>query len=68
MNIDIRKYIINNFKGVNTKELEESINESVSENLEESLPGMGVFFEIIWSNSSDEIKKELLEILKAHLN
>lgn len=68
MNIDIRKYIINNFKGNEIKELEESINESISENLEESLPGMGVFFEIIWNNSSNEIKKELLEILKAHLN
>ena len=66
--ISIRKYIIDNFKGGNESELEESINDTIKEGLEEALPGLGVFMELIWKNASDELKKELLEILKAQLN
>ena len=68
MDADIRKYIIENFKDDNINELEETINESINEGLEEALPGLGDFFEIVWKNSNQKQKKELLDILKAHLN
>ena len=45
MDADIRKYIIENFKDDNINELEETINESINEGLEEALPGLGVFLE-----------------------
>lgn len=67
-NISIRKYIIDSFKGDNENEIKESIEDTIKEGLEEALPGLGVFMEIIWKNASDELKKELLEILKTHLN
>ncbi len=67
-NISIRQYIIDSFKGDNESELEESINDTIKEGLEEALPGLGVFMEIIWKNASDDLKKELLDILKTHLN
>ena len=66
--ISIRKYIIDNFKGDNESEIEESINDTIKEGLEEALPGLGVFMEIIWNNADDKLKKELIDILKAHLN
>ncbi len=66
--ISIRKYIVDNFKDDNESEIKESIDDSVNEGLEEALPGLGVFMEIIWKNSSEELKKELLSILKAHMN
>ena len=66
--VSIRKYIIDNFKGDNESEIEESINDTIKEGLEEALPGLGVFMEIIWKNASEKQKKELLEILKTHLN
>ena len=67
-NISIRKYIIDNIKRDKESELEESINDTINEGLEEALPGLGVFMEIIWKNASEKQKKELLEILKTHLN
>ena len=67
-NINIREYIISNFKEDNESELKESINDTIKEGLEEALPGLGVFMELIWTNAKDELKKELLEILKAQLN
>lgn len=66
--VSIRKYIIDNFKGDNESEIEESINDTIKEGLEEALPGLGVFMELIWNNASENLKKELLEILKAQLN
>lgn len=66
--ISIRKYIIDSFKDDNESEIKESIESTIKEGLEEALPGLGVFMEIIWNNASDELKKELLEIIKAHLN
>ena len=66
--VSIRKYIIDNFKGDNESEIEESINDTIKEGLEEALPGLGVFMELIWKNAKVDLKKELLEILKAQLN
>lgn len=60
MNIDIRKSIINNFKGSNTKEISESIYSSINSKDEIMLPGLGVFFEILWNNSTDKEKEKIL--------
>ncbi len=67
MQTNIRNHIIENFKNDTKSELKETITESVSENIEETLPGLGVFMEIIWRNADEKLKDELLEILKTHL-
>lgn len=67
-NLSIRQYIVDSFKDDNESEIRESIDDTINEGLEEALPGLGVFMEIIWKNASEELKKELLEILKTHLN
>ena len=45
--IKIRDYIINNFKDDDTDTIKRAIVESIEEQDEVTLPGMGVFFEII---------------------
>ena len=47
MNLSIREHIINNFKGDNYDTLRKAIDEAVSEQDEVTLPGLGVFLEII---------------------
>ena len=68
MNIDIRAHIISNFKGESKKTIENSIEESIKENDELSLPGMGTLFEIIWKNADRNLKDSILNILKNSLN
>ncbi len=63
MNINIREYIKNNFKFSNSKEIEDSINSSLKEKDEVTLPGLGVFFEILWENSNNKQKEEIVDIL-----
>ena len=64
MDINIREHIINNFQGDDYDTLRRAIDESVEANDEVTLPGLGVFLEIIWENSSQELKNELIEIIR----
>ena len=66
--IDIRKNIIQNFKNTNEKEIEDSINASITDGEEITLPGLGVFFEILWKNSDNDTKNSILKIIKDNLN
>lgn len=52
MNIDIRKSIINNFKHSSKQEIKESIIDSLKDKDDITLPGMGVFFELLWEQSN----------------
>ena len=61
--LKIRDYIINNFKEDNKNTLRNTITECISDGDEETLPGMGVFLELIWNGSSEDIKKSMLDIL-----
>lgn len=67
MDLDIRRHIINNFKGDNIETLRSAIDESIKENDEITLPGMGVFLEIIWSDATDEMKNEMLKIIESRI-
>ena len=67
MDIDIRKSIINNFKGSDIEEIRSSIEESISDKDEIILPGLGVFFEILWNSSDDTKKDYILQTLKKGL-
>lgn len=67
MNIDIRKNIIKNFKGADIDEFKVSINESIKEKEEITLPGLGVFFEILWNNSDENSKNYILNTIKDHI-
>ena len=62
--IKIRDYIINNFKDDDVNTIRKAIDESIEEMDEVTLPGMGVFFEIIWKDSNEEEKAKILETLK----
>ncbi len=68
MDLSIRNHIINNFKGDDFDELKRAIDESIAENDEETLPGMGVFLELIWQGANDKLKQEMLEIIKKQIS
>ena len=65
MNIDIRSHIKKNFKDSSTDDIKNSIEESIKEQEEITLPGLGVLFEILWQNSNNH--EEILECIKKGL-
>lgn len=66
-NINIKDYIINNFKEDNKETLERAINESIAENDEVTLPGLGVFFTLFWPKANTNLKQEVLDILEKEI-
>ena len=68
MNIDIRKSIYKNFTDTNEKEIRDSIESSIQEQDEITLPGLGVFFEVIWQHSEENLKQTLTKLLVNELS
>jgi len=67
MNIDIRKSVIKNFEGSGIDDIRNSIEESIKDNDEITLPGLGVFFEILWNNSDEDDKDFILRSIEKSL-
>ncbi len=66
--INIRNYIIGNFKNDNKEDIKNAINDSINSKEEEPLIGLGVFFELLWNNSTNEEKDEIAEKIRNVVN
>lgn len=62
-NIDIRKYIINNFKEDNEEKIRDSIETTINFKDEDALIGLGVLFELLWEKSTDDDKSKYLKLI-----
>lgn len=62
-NIDIRNYIIENFKDDNIEKIRDSIETTINERDEDALIGLGVLFELLWNNLSQEEKQKSLNYI-----
>lgn len=62
--MDIRGYIKSNFKDDDINSIKESIVESIKSKDEVLLPGLGVFFELVWNNSSEDERISILKKIK----
>lgn len=68
MNIDIRKSIKKNFKGASSDEIKTSIDSSIKSKDEVILPGLGVFFEVLWNNCDENDQVFILNTLEKSLH
>ncbi len=67
-NIDVRNYIINNFRDDDIEDIEKSIVESIDSKDEDPLIGLGVLFELMWNNSDNVLRNSILLNIKKGLN
>lgn len=65
--MSIKDYIIQNFKDDDIETIKKAVDESVKEYNEDTLPGLGVFFMLVWENSNEEEKNTILEKIKSNL-
>ena len=66
--MSIEKYVINNLKDDSKNDILDMINESVNDNSEEVLPGLGVLLKILWNNVSDNEKDNISNIIYNSIN
>ncbi|WP_407408220.1 small acid-soluble spore protein SspI [Peribacillus sp.] len=64
MNLNLRNAIIQNVSGNTQEQLEDTIVDAIQNGEEKMLPGLGVLFEVIWENSSEEEKQEMITALE----
>ncbi|MBQ2872563.1 MAG: small acid-soluble spore protein SspI [Bacilli bacterium] len=62
--IDIRKYIIENFKDDNAEKIKDSIETTIKSKDEDALIGLGVLFELLWSKLTEEEKQKNLDNIR----
>lgn len=67
MNLNLRNAIRQNVTGNTPEQLQDTIVDAISNGEEKMLPGLGVLFEVIWQNSSNEDKQEMLQALESGL-
>ena len=63
-NIDIRNYIIENFKDDNEEKIKDSIETTITSRDEDALIGLGVLFELLWTKLTEEEKKSSLNNIR----
>lgn len=63
-NIDIRKYIIENFKDDNIEKIRDSIETTITDRDEDALIGLGVLFELLWNKLTKEEKEKNLNNIR----
>ena len=63
-NIDIRNYIIENFKDDNVEKIRDSIETTINTRDEDALIGLGVLFELLWNKLTQEDKNKNLEDIR----
>ncbi|MDQ0858142.1 small acid-soluble spore protein I (minor) [Bacillus sp. V2I10] len=67
LDLNLRNAIISNVSGNDQGQLEDTIVDAIQNGEEKMLPGLGVLFEVIWQNSSEDEKNEMLTILEEGL-
>ena len=61
--MNIRDYIKSNLKDCNEGDVKETILASINKEDEVVLPGLGVLFEMLWNNCTDDFKNNIVKTL-----
>ncbi|RFU70711.1 small acid-soluble spore protein SspI [Peribacillus saganii] len=65
MNLNLRHAIMQNISGNSQEELRETIVDAIQNGEEKMLPGLGVLFEVIWQNCSEQDRQEMVQVLES---
>lgn len=65
--LNLRQAIMYKMQGSNSQEVEDTITDAISSGMEKTLPGLGVLFEVLWQNSNDASKQQMVTTIAEHL-
>ena len=68
MDLDIRQAVLQNLNNATHDDVEATIKDAISIGEDKTLPGIGVLFELLWKNASEEWKNEITNQLVKYLN
>ena len=65
MDLNLRKAILSNISTNDPSQLEATIVDAIQNGEEKMLPGLGVLFELIWQQSDQTMKQDMVESLES---
>ncbi|UFT97984.1 small acid-soluble spore protein SspI [Radiobacillus kanasensis] len=63
MDLNLRKAILENISENDEQQMQATIVDAIQSGEEKMLPGLGVLFELIWQQSDDNDRQEMLTAL-----
>lgn len=60
MDINIRKYVLQNLNNANFDVVRSTIEDAISTEEEKVLPGLGVMFEVLWNKSNPDMRNTII--------
>lgn len=67
MEINIRTSVINNLANATTSDIQKTIVDAINIGEEKTLPGLGVLFELMWQNASNNLQTEIVTSIEKSL-
>ncbi|GGJ84495.1 small, acid-soluble spore protein I [Lentibacillus kapialis] len=64
MDLNLRRAILSNIAENDQEQLEATIADAIQDGEEKMLPGLGVLFELIWQQSDEQDKQDMVESLE----
>ncbi|WP_099158712.1 small acid-soluble spore protein SspI [Virgibacillus ndiopensis] len=64
MDLNLRKAILSNIATNDQEQLEATIVDAIQNGEEKMLPGLGVLFELIWKQSDEQDKQDMIDALE----
>jgi small acid-soluble spore protein I (minor) len=64
MDLNLRKAILSNIASNDQEQLEATIVDAIQAGEEKMLPGLGVLFELIWNQSDEQNKQDMIQSLE----
>jgi len=64
LDLNIRKAILHNLQTNDQEQLRATIVDAIEAGEEKMLPGLGVLFELIWNQSNEQEREEMVEALE----
>ena len=65
--LNLRQAIMYKMQGSGPDSVEETINDAISSGMEKTLPGLGVLFEVLWQNSGETQKDQMVQTISEHI-
>jgi len=65
MDINLRQAILHNIAENSTEQLQATIVDAIDDGQEKMLPGLGVLFELIWKQSDNNERLDMLQLLES---
>lgn len=61
--LNLRQAIMYKMQGSDADAVAGTINDAISSGMEKTLPGLGVLFEVLWQNSNDATKQQMVNTI-----